>query len=80
MNNFIKNLMDPFNNSIVADENDLDTSYYNEYCELYSIDKNDGDMNKNKEFKFNELFNINPTKYFSNVVTKRKKHYVEEVD
>ena len=34
MNNFIKNLMDPFNNSIVSINND---SYYDEYYELYGI-------------------------------------------
>ena len=34
MNNFIKNLMDPFNNSMVSINND---SYYDEYYELYGI-------------------------------------------
>ena len=34
MNNFIKNLMDPFNNSIISINND---SYYDEYYELYGI-------------------------------------------
>jgi hypothetical protein len=34
MNNFIKNLMDPFNNSVVSINND---SYYDEYYELYGI-------------------------------------------
>ena len=37
MNNFIKNLMDPFNNSIVSIDND---SYYDEYYELYGIGPN----------------------------------------
>jgi hypothetical protein len=64
MNNFIKNLMDPFNNSIVADDDVADTSYYNEYCELYEINKSEPETNKNKESKFNKMFN--PTKYFTN--------------
>ena len=33
---FIKNLMDPFNNSVASVEHDFD-SYYDEYYELYEI-------------------------------------------
>jgi predicted nucleic acid-binding Zn-ribbon protein len=38
MNDFIKNLMDPFNNCIVQTVNDFDT-YYEEYYKLYDIEQ-----------------------------------------
>ena len=38
MNEFIKNLMDPFNNCIVQSVNDFDT-YYEEYYKLYDIEQ-----------------------------------------
>jgi len=38
MNDFIKNLMDPFNNCIVQSANDFDT-YYEEYHKLYDIEQ-----------------------------------------
>ena len=38
MNDFIKNLMDPFNNCIVQSGNDFDT-YYEEYYKLYDIEQ-----------------------------------------
>jgi hypothetical protein len=38
MNDFIKNLMDPFNNCIVQSSNDFDT-YYEEYYKLYDIEQ-----------------------------------------
>ena len=50
MNDFIKNLMDPFNNSVSSIENDFD-SYYDEYYELYDI-KKDVENIDTKEFKF----------------------------
>ena len=65
MNNFIKNLMDPFNNSVASVEHDFD-SYYDEYYDLYGIKKTNDEEN-NKEFKFKEIFN--PTSYFT-----REKH------
>jgi hypothetical protein len=37
MNDFIKNLMDPFNNCIIQTANDFDT-YYEEYYKLYDIE------------------------------------------
>jgi hypothetical protein len=47
MNVFIKNLMDPFNNSITNTKNDFD-SYYDEYYKLYDIQKEcDEDTNVN---------------------------------
>lgn len=61
MNDFIKNLMDPFNNSISSVEHDFD-SYYDEYYELYDITKDD-DYNKQKNFKFKKIFH--PKSYFS---------------
>jgi hypothetical protein len=48
MNDFIKNLMDPFNNYIAQKANDFD-SYYEEYYKLYDIEQpNIGDVNINK--------------------------------
>jgi len=38
MNNFIKNLMDPFNNAIVPIDTDTEL-YFDEYYELYNIEK-----------------------------------------
>jgi hypothetical protein len=38
MNDFIKNLMDPFNNCVVQSANDFDT-YYEEYYKLYDIEQ-----------------------------------------
>jgi hypothetical protein len=38
MNDFIKNLMDPFNNCILQSNNDFDT-YYEEYYKLYDIEQ-----------------------------------------
>ena len=55
MNDFIKNLMDPFNNSVANVAHDFD-SYYDDYYELYGISK-DVDKNTNaKDFKFKEMF------------------------
>lgn len=51
MNNFIKNLMDPFNDSIVSMDNDFDV-VYNEYYDLYDIQKDDL-HNSNHLSKFN---------------------------
>jgi hypothetical protein len=50
MNYFIKNLMDPFNNSVDSVNNEFD-SYYDEYYDLYDIKRDDNDgTNNNKEF------------------------------
>ena len=59
MNDFIKNLMDPFNNAVANIDNDYD-SYYDEYYELYDIEKID--QPNAKEFKITHMFN--PKKYF----------------
>ena len=65
MNVFIKNLMDPFNNSVVGVQHDFD-SYYDEYYELYDIKKDD---EISKDFNFKKMFN--PRSYFkSNKSTK----------
>jgi hypothetical protein len=50
MNDFIKNLMDPFNNSVGGIEHDFD-SYYDEYYELYGLTK-DNDEQKHNKRKF----------------------------
>jgi hypothetical protein len=55
MNDFIKNLMDPFNNSIAPIDNDNDL-YYEEYYELYGIDKPKDLVVK--EFKLNKMFQV----------------------
>lgn len=87
MNNFIKNLMDPFNNSITAVDNDFDTSYYNEYYELYDIEKDDNENIEKKDFNFNKIFGFNPGKinYFGSnsgnhkSIAKEKKIYADEI-
>jgi hypothetical protein len=60
MNEFIKNLMDPFNNSVANVEHDFD-SYYDDYYELYNIKKDDIDSGP-REFKLKQIFN--PKSYF----------------
>ena len=60
MNEFIKNLMDPFNNSVANVEHDFD-SYYDEYYNLYDIKKDELEMST-KQFKLKQLFN--PKSYF----------------
>ena len=60
MNEFIKNLMDPFNNSVASIEHDFD-SYYDEYYELYGIEKNNDEIHK--ESKLKKIFN--PNTYFN---------------
>ena len=60
MNEFIKNLMDPFNNSQANMDTDFD-SYYDEYYKLYNLKKDDGDLEP-IEFKLKQIFN--PKSYF----------------
>lgn len=59
MNNFIKNLMDPFKDEInETKKNDFD-SYYEDYYDLYDIPK---ELNKDltqRDFNFKEMFNPN---------------------
>ena len=57
INEFIKNLMDPFNNLISSEENNFD-SYYDEYYELYGIKKDDEE--NSKKFKLKQLFYSSP--------------------
>jgi hypothetical protein len=61
MNEFVKNLMDPFNNSIASMDQNFD-SYYDEYYNLYNIKPNELEINP-KEFKLKKIFN--PKSYFS---------------
>jgi TM2 domain-containing membrane protein YozV len=63
LNNFIKNLMDPFNDSIVSIDNDFDL-VYNEYYDLYDIQKDELD-DKNNLSKFNlKNMLLNTKSYF----------------
>jgi len=55
MNEFIKNLMDPFKNSIAPVGNDYDL-YYDEYYELYNIEKPDLNPVKHHDFKLKRYF------------------------
>jgi hypothetical protein len=60
MNNFIKNLMDPFNNSIAPIDNDNDIYYDDYYYELYNIEKPD-EQETSKSFNLNQMFNTKRT-------------------
>jgi hypothetical protein len=60
MNNFIKDLMDPFNNSVIHIEQNFD-SYYDDYCELYGICKDDISIRGEAGEKYGFF---NPKKYF----------------
>jgi hypothetical protein len=68
MNYFIKNLMDPFNNSVASIDHDFD-SYYDEYFELYDIKKDELEVIQ-KDFNISEIFN--PKKYFKNEKSAKK--------
>jgi hypothetical protein len=64
MNEFIRNLMDPFNNSIASTmDKDID-SYYDDYISLYDINKDDISVSDNyfRGFDFGEF--LNPNKLF----------------
>jgi hypothetical protein len=68
MNQFIKNLMDPFNNSITTTENDCDT-YYDDYYELYDISKDPQEEVSNSAFKLKKLFS--PKSYIRRMSTSK---------
>jgi hypothetical protein len=55
MNDFIKNLMDPFSNSSPSEGHDID-SYYDEYCELYGIKKDEVQIKQHKSFNPKTFF------------------------
>lgn len=61
MNDFIKNLMDPFNNSVASLQNDFD-SYYDEYYQLYDISIDEIDSIPIQDSRFKKLFK--PTSIF----------------
>lgn len=65
MNDFIKNLMDPFNNSASRIENDFD-SYYDEYYELYGIKKDDIEVTIQEFNLFNPKTFLQKKKTFPN--------------
>ena len=54
MNEIIKNLMDPFNNSVASAEYDFD-SYYDDYYELYDIKKKEETVDTSV-FNFKQIF------------------------
>lgn len=56
MNEFIKNLMDPFNNSFAANVDNNFESYYDEYYELYGLEK-DAVVDPRRSSKFVKMFN-----------------------
>jgi len=56
MNNFIKNLMDPFNNSVSSLQNDFD-SYYDEYYQLYDLTNDEFDTPIIQDSRFKKIFN-----------------------
>jgi hypothetical protein len=60
MNEFIKNLMDPFNNCVTQSASDFDT-YYEEYYKLYDIKNPDiSDSNPQSVYEYNFKKMINP--------------------
>jgi len=69
MNDFIKNLMDPFNNSVANIKHDFD-SYYDDYYELYGITKDVDKESETKDFKFKEIFN--PNSFFTKEKSSKK--------
>jgi len=71
MNEFIKNLMDPFKDTHEKDskKNDFD-SYYNDYYELYGIEKDLNEELTTRDFNFKEIFD--PKSYFQKEKITRK--------
>lgn len=61
MNDFIKNLMDPFNNSMLNLQDDFD-NYDVEYNELYSIQKNEEIIPEIQNRNLSDF--LNPSSYF----------------
>jgi hypothetical protein len=55
MNDFIKNLMDPFNNCIVQTNNDFD-NYYEEYYKLYDIEQPEIELRAQPSLSFRVPF------------------------
>ena len=53
MNDFIKNLMDPFNNSMLTIQDEFD-NYDSEYNELYDLNKNYTQHNNNGSLQYQE--------------------------
>lgn len=66
MNDFIKNLMDPFNNSVANITHDFD-SYYDDYYDLYGIEKDSDKVLVSKDFHFKEMFNFTKDKSGKNI-------------
>ena len=63
MNDFIKKLMDPFDNEIIQKDDDYDHTYYDDYYNLYGIDNIRTPTTKNtSKYSFKD---INPTQYFT---------------
>lgn len=62
MNDFIKNLMDPFNNSMLNIQEEFD-NYDVEYNELYSIETKIDEKNINNTNNNSSNF-LNPSTYF----------------
>lgn len=62
MNDFIKNLMDPFNNSMLNNQDDFD-NYDIEYNELYSIEKKIDEQSSDNSNRNLSNF-LNPSTYF----------------
>lgn len=61
MNDFIKNLMDPFNNCIVQTDDNFET-YYEEYYKLYDIEQpEDKHRHNNQSYSFKNPFRFNST-------------------
>ena len=65
MNDFIKNLMDPFNNSMLNIQDEFD-NYDVEYNELYSIEKKNDFTNilENTNTNINNYNFLKPSTYF----------------
>ena len=57
MNDFIKNLMDPFNNCVVQNANDFD-NYYEEYYKLYDIEQPETTDTIKSKLNMNSSFSI----------------------
>lgn len=61
MNDFIKNLMDPFNNCIVQTDDNFET-YYEEYYKLYDIEQpEDKHTHNHQSYSFKNPFRFNST-------------------
>ena len=70
MNDFIKKIMDPFDNDIIQKDDDYDNIYYDDYYKLYGIENSIPPVDNKHSFSYSSF---NPRQYFTTSSPKTKK-------